>query len=129
MTSTVFFAVKRVSSTAIAAATMRKNSKNPRVGNSIAVQPAADDRGEALILGKRILYHSEEVFRIASTGWRNNRQAEGSAGMPPPTIVSVPDEAGIEFASESITAKNSGMGVGRGGAVRCRNSVGFGVRR
>src|SRR5712675_231704 len=51
-TSTVFFAVNRVSSTAIAAATIRKNSKKPRVGNSIAVQPAPSDRGETLILGK-----------------------------------------------------------------------------
>ena len=41
MTSTAFFAAKRVSNTAIAAATIRKNSKNPRVGNSISVQTTA----------------------------------------------------------------------------------------
>src|SRR5437764_751164 len=73
--------------------------------------------GRSAKFGQVNFYHSEEVFRIASTVWRKDRQAEGSAGMPAPTVVSVPAEAGIEFASESITAKNSGMGVERGGAV------------
>jgi hypothetical protein len=73
--------VKRVSSTAIAAATTRKNSKKPRVGNSIAVQPSACERIEALNLGKRILYHSGEIFRIASTVWRGDRQAEDQQAL------------------------------------------------
>src|SRR5436305_8956597 len=86
MTSTVFFAAKRVPSTAIAAATIRKNSKNPRVGNSIGVQRAASRRKEAIILGKANSLHIRRNLPIRFYRWARARARGGSAGYHAPPL-------------------------------------------
>src|SRR5260370_2733614 len=76
MTSTAFFAAKRVPSTAIAAATTKKNSKNPRVGKSIRFSLRGRAGEEERLPTSESLPFAMNAAESASTLGRSDRQAK-----------------------------------------------------
>src|SRR5437764_6122562 len=103
----------------MAAATIRKNSKNPRVGNSIGVQRAASRGKEAIILGKANSLHIRRNLPIRFYRSARARASGGSAGChaPPLPRLGMPRRLNLHRRRERLKILREGWIVGRS-AVR-----------